>query len=218
MLKNEPRWLRDFWLCDLDPGGIALLEGIKATNECKGRTIRVVPGDFNLTVEGILSSGRIKEKTASFALLDQRTFECRWDTVRKIAMHKRERKIEIFYFFPTGWIDRSIAAISRPEAEQEAEAFWGRPDWRDLQGLDSIRRAQLITARFRNELGYAWAYPYPIHSQQYGGRIMYHMIHATDHEEASKLMLRAYRKVCGDRDWERTVTQHDMGELWGETL
>ena len=215
VLENEPKWVRDFWLCDIDPKGIVLLEEIKAANEAKGRTINVIPGDFNQTIQGILASGRIREKTATFALLDQRTFECDWATVRKIAEHKKGMKIEIFYFFPTGWIDRSIAAISRPEAAAQAERCWGRADWRDLQGLNSVDRAYLIGRRFKEELGYEWVYPYPIHKKILHGRTMYHMIHATDHPDAPPLMLRAYRKVSGNRNWSKEITQSDLAELWG---
>ena len=39
---------------------------------------------------------------------------------------------------------------------------------------------------------------------------MYHMIHATDHPEASQLMLRAYRKVLGRPDWDRSSSQADL--------
>jgi three-Cys-motif partner protein len=214
VLENEPKRVRDFWLCDIDPKGVELLDEIKAANESKGRTIHVVPGDFNKTIDDILDSGRIGEKTATFALLDQRTFECDWSTVKKIAEHKKSMKIEIFYFFPTGWIDRSIAAISRPEAAAQAERCWGRPDWRELQGLNSVERAYMIGRRFKEELGYEWVYPYPIHEKIRRGRTMYHMIHATDHPAASPLMLRAYRKVSGDRNWNAEVTQTDLAGLW----
>lgn len=210
VLENQPQWIRDFWLCDLDPKGVALLEAIRAEHSTRKNRIQVVYGDFNATVAGILDSGRITDKTATFALLDQRTFECDWATVQRLAAHKTTTKIEIFYFFATGWIDRSIAAIRRPETEARAERCWGRPDWRSLRGLNGVERANLLAARFRNELGYRWAFPFAIHDAAIGGRTMYHMIHATDHPEASPLMLRAYRKVAGRRDWDRPVTQADL--------
>jgi hypothetical protein len=45
---------------------------------------------------------------------------------------------------------------------------------------------------------------------------MYHMIHATDHDEAATLMLRAYRKVSGRSDIDLKDKQVDMEELWKE--
>ena len=216
VLENQPERIRDFWLCDIDLDGIALLEEIKAEHVSKGRRIDVISGDFNVTVDSILQTGRIKEKTATFALLDQRTFECEWSTVRRLAGHKKERKIEIFYFFPTGWIDRSIAAIKTPAAEAGAERWWGRGDWRALKGVNGVERANMLAARFREELGYKWAHPYAIHDSRYKGRTMYHMVHATDHDEAPVLMLRAYRKVSGRMDWDRPPNQADLAEIWRE--
>lgn len=213
VLENKPERIRDLWLCDIDTDGIALLEEIKAQNLSKGRRIEIVAGDFNLTIDKLLASGRIKEKTATFALLDQRTFECEWSTVQKLAAHKKGTKIELFYFFPTGWVDRSIAAIKTEAKKAAAERWWGRADWRDLKGINGVERANMLAARFRDELGYKWAHPYAIHDARYKGRTMYHMIHATDHDEAPTLMLRAYRKVSGRSDYDRLLEQTDLEEL-----
>lgn len=215
VLEAEPKRVRELWLCDIDPEGIELLKAIKAANDAKGRRIHVVPGDFNVEIDSILGSGRITETTATFALLDQRTFECAWSTVEKIAAHKTGKKIEIFYFVATGWIDRALAAIRNPAGITTAERWWGRADWRSLQGIHSLDRARLIAGRFKDELGYKFVHPYAIHDRKHGGRTMYHMIHATDHPDASPLMLRAYRKTSGRRDWDRPVTQADLAELWG---
>jgi three-Cys-motif partner protein len=214
VLKNEPQWVKDLWLCDIEPKGLALLEELRTEFEGSVRRLSVLAGDFNKTIDQILASGHITEKTATFALLDQRTFECEWSTVRKIAAHKTGTKIEIFYFFATGWIDRSIAAIKTPDAVAQAERWWGRGDWRSLQGLNGVERANMIAERLKSELGYKWAYPYAIHDSVRRGRTMYHMIHATDHDEASPLMLRAYRKVSGRHDWDRPILQADLDELW----
>lgn len=213
VLENQPERIRDLWLCDIDKAGIALLEEIKAQHLSKRRRIEVVPGDFNTTVDEVIGSGRIKEKTATFALLDQRTFECEWSTVQKLASHKKTVKIELFYFFPTGWIDRSIAAIKTDSKQHIAERWWGRSDWRDLKAMNGVERANMLAARFRDELGYKWAHPYAIHDARYRGRTMYHMVHATDHDEAPTLMLRAYRKVSGRTDWDREPEQSDLEEL-----
>ena len=211
VLENEPQWIRQLYLCDIDPFGCDILREIKEEHTNKRQNIDVIEGDFNVTVHDILSKGLITEKTATFALLDQRTFECAWSTVETLAKYKRAgNKIEQFYFFPTGWIDRSIAAISRNESERRAETWWGRRDWKDLQGMDRIARANLVADRFKDELGYKWALPFAIHSGARGGRTMYHMIHASDHDEAPKLMLRAYRKVSGRSDWDRAPTQLEI--------
>lgn len=223
VLENEPKRVTHFWLCDRDPHGISLLEKIACVNQHKGRRIYVLKGDFNVTVSEVLASGEITAKKATFALLDQRTFECAWDTVAKLAAYKpsldpKTMKIEIFYFFATGWLDRSIAAVKRPETAAKLDRWWGRPDWRTLQGMESIARAKMLVARFKKELGYKYVHPYAIHNRRRGRRTMYHMIHATDHPEASPLMLRAYRKVSGRTDPDDVATQIDMQAWWDEVV
>jgi len=43
---------------------------------------------------------------------------------------------------------------------------------------------------------------------------MYHMIHATDHPEATPLMVRAYRKVSGRSELGADASQDDFESLW----
>jgi three-Cys-motif partner protein len=213
VLETEPKWFKDFWLCDLSPLGIERLRELSSVHQGGGRKIEVVPGDFNETIYSILSSGRITDKKATFALLDQRTFECEWQTVEAISRHKETTKIEQFYFFATGWIDRSIGAVRAAETAEKVKRWWGRDDWKSLLGMNGTSRALLVAKRFQDELGYNWAKPYPIHSERTGSRVMYHMIHATDHDEATKLMVRAYRKVSGRSDLGNE-SQSDFEDLW----
>jgi three-Cys-motif partner protein len=155
VLEMEPKWFREFWVCDKDPAKIAQLEILRS--EHKERKIEILPGDFNETVHQILEAGTIGEKTATFALLDQRTFECAWRTVVALSRHKKQTKIELFYFFATGWIDRSLGAVKAKPTMAKVERWWGRADWRDLQGMDGIIRAKLVAKRFEDELGYGKA-------------------------------------------------------------
>ena len=61
-------------------------------------------------------------------------------------------------------------------------------------------RADLLCQRFPEDLGYRSAYAWPIFSREDGGRIAYHMIHATDHDAAPLLMARAYRKALTPKE------------------
>jgi three-Cys-motif partner protein len=209
--------LFDFWRCDISEPGIDTLRSLQAEHASQTRRVTVLEGDFNEKVYDILNSGQITEKTATFALLDQRTFECEWRTVQALSRHKQSgNKIEIFYFLATGWIDRSLAAVKSPDTKKKVDRWWGRSDWGELLGMDGTMRAQMVAKRFEEELGFAKVVAYPIHSEQRGGRVMYHMIHATDHPEAFTLMVRAYRKVSGRPDIENTEKQLDLEELLRE--
>lgn len=205
VLAREPKFLREFFLCDQDAGQVAALEALRDEQpEVKGRDIRVLAGDFNTTVDQILASGVITERKATFCLLDQFTAECHWETVRKLAAHKTEgSKIEIFYFLASGWLDRALSGFTRNV--DRPEAWWGREDWASLQGLNSQARADLVCERFRSELGYAYAHSWPILERGDTGKVMFHMIHATDHPEAPKLMFRAYRAASLEPESARQI-------------
>jgi hypothetical protein len=80
------------------------------------------------------------------------------------------------------------------------ESWWGRDDWRKLQGMYHLDRAKLFSERFHNELGYHFVTPWPIYERKGSGKVMYYMIHATDHPEAPKLMNRAYYKAVEPKE------------------
>lgn len=194
VLANEPRWLRRFYLCDNDPEQYALLESLRISQpEVRNRLVDVMQVDFNSYVGNLLEKSDIRETTATFCLLDQRTFECDWATVERLSGHKRVTKIEIFYFIPTGWLARSISALNDPEPKMLQ--WWGRSDWRTLVSSPGTEVAQKFRNRFLNELQYRYADLWPIYESQSGKRIMYYMLHASDHDEAPKQMHRAYKNI-----------------------
>lgn len=158
------------------------------------RTIRVTRGDFNQEVLNLAHLRTIRPNQATFCLLDQRTRECDWNTVEVLANYKTKgNKIELFYFLPVGWLGRAMAAIKHDPAGKMTR-WWGRSDWEILRGKHHIDLAQIFCERFRG-LGYNFVHCYAIRDKLYGGRVMYYMIHATDHPEAPELMGRAYRTV-----------------------
>jgi three-Cys-motif partner protein len=200
VLASEPRWIRHFHLCDESRGQISRLTELKneqPTRDGKGRklnrNIHIYHGDFNSKVDEILGGGTISEKEATFCLLDQRTFECQWKTIEKLAAYKKSgNKIEIFYFLANGWLERALAA---QKEEGVVEQWWGRDDWTQLRQMSRDERRDIIVARLKRDLRYKSVKAWPIFERENGGAIMYYMIHATDHPEAPKFMSRAYRRA-----------------------
>ncbi len=200
VLELTPRWLRNFFLCDIDPNAIAALQKLSAEqpppDKAKGepkRDIRILPGDFNVSVSEILASGKITEREATFALLDQRTFECTWETVTRLARHKRVgNKIELFYFLAIKWLHRAIAGTGDTTG---IEAWWGDDTWSRLRDANQQSICDAVREKFIRELGYKHVHPWPIFESEDGGAVMYYMIQATDHPEAPILMRRAYENA-----------------------
>jgi three-Cys-motif partner protein len=165
-------------------------------------------------VHEILRDCGITEKTASFCLIDQRTFECDWDTVRTLAEFKKEgHKIELFYFLASGWLDRSIAGTKNTAL---LDKWWGNNGWTELRKVKGQARAIQVAQRFKDELGYTHAYAWPIYDRGSGGRVMYHMIHATDHDAAPKLMNRAYYNATKSRESIEKL-QYELASIWEAT-
>jgi three-Cys-motif partner protein len=191
---EKPR-LRHFYLSDTDPAAIGALRELKSSYP--DRDIQLFDGDFNNRIGDILRPDVLRPTEATFCLIDQRTFECNWETVRRLATYKPQglERIEAFYFLAAAWLDRAIAALGDAGRGERMRVWWGRDDWQVLLGLNAWRRCELFTARFVDELGYVSAKAWPIYEARQGSRLMYHMIHATDHSAAPTLMQRAHQKA-----------------------
>jgi three-Cys-motif partner protein len=195
VLESRPPWLRHFHVCDNAERQLPLLHGLEADHP--DRDITVWPGDFNEEVDRILEAARIRAREATFCLLDQRTFECRWGTLATLAGHKREGyKIELFYFLAEGWLGRALAETTTEAGRARIRDWWGRDNWEVLRQVTGWERARLFCRRFHAELGYWSVRPYAIYDEERGNRVMYYMLHATDHPEAPALMGRAYIKAA----------------------
>ena len=220
VLGSEPRWMRHFHLCDLKRSQVALLEHLKAVQPSRdsegkkiARDISIYHGDFNQKVDEILANSQITDKEATFCLLDQRTFECDWATVEKLARFKKTgHKIELFYFLANSWIDR---ALSGQKDLERLVKWWGRDDYTLLRNMSPQKRRDALVNRFRTELNYASVKPWPIYERESRGKIMYYMIHATDHPEAPTQMSRAYRNTLLPLETMRQLELELVGDSKG---
>jgi three-Cys-motif partner protein len=157
-----------------------------------------------------LNSGSITEKEATFALLDQRTFQCHWSSVSALASYKKiGNKIELFYFLPNSWFARAVSGIKNT---QIIEDWWGRSDWRKIKEMSSDQRRDTLVERFRGELGYKSVKAWPIFQSKNVGTIMYYMIHATDHSDAPQQMHRAYERAVSPKEpAEQLLLEYEPG-------
>ena len=177
------------------------------------RDFYVLEGDFNERVEHIIRSGRIKRRSAVFALLDQRNTECHWATVQRLAGHKGRTRIELLYFLGTGWLLRFLTQSRTPERLAQLDRWWGGPGWRGSKGRTQLEITVEVAARFQNELGYKFSSAWPIFLSEDGKKKAFVLIHATDHPEAPQLMRRAYQVIYGEREGTPTDAQRPLFEL-----
>ena len=195
VLASQPRRLRHFYLFDKSAQQVQRLKHLrKIQPSVNGRTIRIYKGDFNAKVRTLLRSREIKETEATFCLLDQRTFECHWNTLAELAKYRGtgRPKIELFYFLAVSWLPRALSAVKNKRLLRQ---WWGRDDWTCLKCVKVDRIKEMIIERFKSELGYKSVKAWPIYDRKGSEFVVYYMIHATDHEEAPKLMARAYNEA-----------------------
>lgn len=211
VLEMRPPFIRHFHLCEKVQYKVRMLESLRKDQpeiekgKKLGRTIDIYSGDFNKTISRILKPGNV-EDSAVFCLLDQRTFGCHWASVKRIADYKRHTptKIEQFYFLATSWIERSFSGFTKNK--QVVRNWWGRDDWLDVMEWSWSKVLSESTGRFREELGYKHVRAYPIFADKnLGSRVMYHMIHATDHDAAPELMTRAYNRALKTKGVQRDL-------------
>ncbi len=192
--QQKTRRIRHYHLFETNPEKCRQLEALKVMQPADPeRTIDIYPGDFNVRYRELIDRQLLK-KEPTFCLLDQRTFECHWSTVKALSEYKTgDRKMELFYFLAIKWLCRSLKATTKNV--DKLQKWWGRSDWKKLQGMSSERCADEMVTRFKEELGYLTVKRWPIFATNRPGTIMYYMIHAADHEEAPKFMRRAYEKA-----------------------
>src|ERR1043166_5951710 len=86
VLEDSPRRIRHFYLFEKSPRKVKQLRALRDAQRPKrkgepDRDIRIYRGDCNAKILQMLKEHPIKATEATFALLDQRTFECNWATV-----------------------------------------------------------------------------------------------------------------------------------------
>ena len=199
VLEQEPPWMRNFALFELNAAKVSRIkEMVAKLKPVPKRDIKVYAGDMNQNLKEYFRDFPIKDKEATFCLLDQHTFECDWATVEMVACHKGAgNKIEQFYFLAQSWIDRAEAGMKN-EKEERLNRWWGNDGWKTLLQKPGLQRGFFLADRFKTELGYKYAYSFAIYENppsEGHGKVMFYMIHASDHPEAPKLMLRAYNKA-----------------------
>jgi len=199
VLENEPQWIRNIFLFDKSKNQIRRLCGLRrAQRPVQGRVIRIFRGDFNSRVHQLLARNRISRKEAMFCLLDQRTFQCDWNTLVELAKYKGpgQTKIELFYFLAVRWLKRALKGVQN---EAILCKWWGHNDCEMLRELKPRQIKDKLVERFKSELGYKSVQAWPIFKQHATGQTIYYMIHATDHADGPKLMARAYNAAVISR-------------------
>ena len=81
-----------------------------------------------------------------------------------------------------------------------------------IRAMNCWSIAEVVRKRFNEELGYKFAAAYPIFDREEGNKVMYYMLHASDHEDAPALMVRAHAKAVRSLPKETQLQLLDIGQ------
>jgi three-Cys-motif partner protein len=184
-------------------------------SEYPGRDIKVYGGDCNQTIATALKELQPVRWAPTFAFVDPDVMELAWQTLRRLADHKRgyrpsgssrpEYKVELWLLFPTQGLIRTLALDERKlrsADEDRATQLYGTDSWRAIYdrrvaGKLSPSEAReeyvnLMRWRLTNDLGYANTHPFELKNTR--GGTVYHMVFATDSEAGDRIMTQSLRE------------------------
>ncbi|MGN7868376.1 hypothetical protein [Paracoccus sp. 22332] len=98
-----------------------------------------------------------------------------------------------------------IKTRTKASSIEALNLWWGNSSWEALANLTQMETVRVLVNRFKSELGYKHVVPYPIPLRLNRRRISYHLIHASDHDEAPRLMAAAFN--------DRVNAQEHAGQI-----
>ncbi|MCK4362437.1 MAG: three-Cys-motif partner protein TcmP [Dehalococcoidia bacterium] len=163
----------------------------------------VYTGDCNEVIPRLILP-KIPKNVPSFTFLDPPGVQINWQTVRSLASHRTNMKMELLILYP---YDMAIArlfpiALKNPAVYNTLTRFYGNEKWIEeledsLEAEETAkqRRERFIQLYLNNlkDLGYCHVEPYgPLYS---GHRPLYYVIFASDHAIGAKIMRDVWGKT-----------------------
>jgi three-Cys-motif partner protein len=206
-LNTIPRFTRHYFF-EL-PAIASDLENELARRYPDRNDYRIVPGDSNETIDGVLSElrGIGLDWAPAFAFLDPRNLGVRWTTIRKLADFKRHRrnKIELWVLCFSSAIPRVLGGDGDVAVgTDQVTAFYGTDQWqvtkedRDENRLTAAaaREEYVNLYRWRLEKVLDYRITHSFEVKNTSGSPLYHLILATDNNTGSKIMSDIYGKAA----------------------
>lgn len=176
-----------------------------------GRDFKVVSGDCNETIPEVLQElcELGVDWAPTFAFLDPDGMELRWETVKALADHKRQRKnkVELWVLFSAPGLMRVLSKDESKVAQRDinmATDLFGSTRWAAIQKLRFESTIEPTEAReefvnlyrwqLEHDLGYRWTHPMEVKNLQ--GSPMYYMVFATDNEAGNRIMADLYNDAA----------------------
>ncbi|WP_239656782.1 three-Cys-motif partner protein TcmP [Mycobacterium riyadhense] len=165
---------------------------------------RVIKGDCNQTIDGVLQELQPIRWAPTFAFLDQQGAEIHWRTIERLARFRENKngwKTELWILMSPTMIARGVRGTNAEEFEQQVSKLYGGEDWlRIVRALrartitaDEYRQEMVNLLRFQLEtiLGYRHTHRIPM-KMSTNKMTIFDMVFATDHDTGDRIMRHLY--------------------------
>ncbi|MEY2435804.1 MAG: hypothetical protein QOF97_640 [Acidimicrobiaceae bacterium] len=207
LATNDPAFSR-LRFCELEPYASRLRTALTA--EHAGRDFKVVSGDCNSTIRGVLAELAPVNWAPAFAFVDPQGPDIHWSTIEALAGFKKPTttKTEIWLLLAAGMFIRNLPVDGsvRDENALKLTQMYGTEQWTaiyrarvagDLTPAEAREEyVNLMRWRLQEVLGYQWTHPLEIFNER--GHSIYHMIFATDHEVGNRIMTSLYNRAANE--------------------
>ncbi|ADD45892.1 hypothetical protein Snas_6272 [Stackebrandtia nassauensis DSM 44728] len=181
--------------------------------------VRVYDGDCNVQIDRALGDFAHVRWAPAFAFVDQHDNEIRWETLTKLARFRRTMrrvptKTELWILLGTSFNVRTLLrkdGRANGEYADSLTRMFGDDSWRPIV---EARRDELISAtmfraewvnlmrwRLERVLGYGITYAFTM--KETGGKDLYDMVFASDHQAGQKIMAHLYGKAAARHEQMR---------------
>jgi three-Cys-motif partner protein len=204
-MKADPRFTR-LRFCELDSVATELEAALREQFRGDGR-YRVVHGDCNVTIDQTLVELAPFRRAPTFAFVDQQAAEVQWDTLKKVAAYRQNRrglKTEIWILMSPAMIVRGVKGTNAKAFIEKVTRMYGDDDWKRIQAArwrDDISpsdyRAEMVNlmrVRLQYDLGYRYSHRIPMRMPN--AVDVYDMVFATDHSAGDNIMRYLYNKAA----------------------
>lgn len=174
------------------------------------RDLRVVAGDCNQTIGGVLQELAPYNWAPTFAFVDPNGPDVHWSTLHALASFKKAnlKKVELWVLLAAGMFIRTLPRDGRvrPDDAMKLTQMYGTDQWRTIYearvaettspGGAREEYVNLMRWRLEHVLGYRWTHPLEIFNER--GHSIYHMVFATDHPVGNDIMTSLYNRAANE--------------------
>lgn len=169
---------------------------------------RVVKGNCNETIDGVLQELQPVNWAPTFAFLDQQGAEIHWSTIEKLARFRQNKngwKTELWMLMSPAMIARGVRGTNAEEFAQQVSLLYGGDDWRRI--LKALRYRTITAPQYRQEmvnlmryrletdLGYQFTHRIPM-TMSTNKMTIFDMVFATDHDAGDRIMRHLYNQAA----------------------